>query len=565
MTSPRNLRRSTRIKAIVKYTEDSFEEKCENSPPIDTLKTEVEKQLEDIKEDVQKPLELFSEKDISGRKLYTFQTPTKRNSMMLKASQCRTPETPKSFKTLPTLRIVLDRIVTTSPRTRNSESDSENIKIKKISRKRCLPSVNSSGDESISEDSEYKPTDSEISSESDGISGESKDSENSDESEEENNKTRARNRGKSRLQKSLPKCEVQNTPRRTRRERKSIAYKDYHIKTDEYFESQSEKTITSDHTLGRLRNARLTEETLDELLKNQRHISTLHKKRICSLTENYKSFFSMWQFIMEEGYSLLIHGLGSKRSLINDFHNEIISDHPTLVINGFFPSLSIKDILDNIMDLLDLECPTNHNDCLELIEKMLRNNSDDRLYLIIHNIDGIMLRSSKAQNVLAGLAAIPNIRIIASVDHVNAPLLWDHIKRAKFNFYWWDATTFLPYQAETAYESSLLVQQSGGLALSSLQNVFLSLTSNARAIYLILVKYQLNNSSSNFTGMPFKDLYRAAREQFLVSSDLALRAQLTEFVDHKLVRTKRTYDGAEHLTIPLDKSLLKQFMEQHGS
>lgn len=79
-------------------------------------------------------------------------------------------------------------------------------------------------------------------------------------------------------------------------------------------------------------------------------------------------------------------------------------------------------------------------------------------------------------------------------------LVWDDIKRAKFNFYWWDATTFFPYQAETAYESSLMVQQSGALALSSLQSVFLSLTSNARAIYLILVKYQLNNSSHNFTG-----------------------------------------------------------------
>lgn len=65
--------------------------------------------------------------------------------------------------------------------------------------------------------------------------------------------------------------------------------------------------------------------------------------------------------------------------------------------------------------------------------------------------------------------------------------------------------------------------------------------------------------------MPFKDLYRAAREQFLVSSDLALRAQLTEFIDHKLVRTKRNVDGAEYLMIPLDKSLLKQFVEQHGS
>lgn len=72
-----------------------------------------------------------------------------------------------------------------------------------------------------------------------------------------------------------------------------------HIKTDEYFESQSGKTVTSDHTLGRLRNARLTEETLEELLTSQSHISTIHKKRICSLTENCRSFFPMWQFLLE--------------------------------------------------------------------------------------------------------------------------------------------------------------------------------------------------------------------------------------------------------------------------
>lgn len=30
---------------------------------------------------------------------------------MLKANQCRTPETPKSFKTLPVLKIVLDKLV----------------------------------------------------------------------------------------------------------------------------------------------------------------------------------------------------------------------------------------------------------------------------------------------------------------------------------------------------------------------------------------------------------------------------------------------------------------------
>lgn len=79
------------------------------------------------------------------------------------------------------------------------------------------------------------------------------------------------------------------------------------------------------------------------------------------------------------------------------------------------------------MNLLGLDCPTNPNDCLELIEKILKSNLDDRLYLIIHNIDGIMLRSSKAQNILAGLATISNIRIIASVDHINAPLRKLHL------------------------------------------------------------------------------------------------------------------------------------------
>lgn len=52
----------------------------------------------------------------------------------------------------------------------------------------------------------------------------------------------------------------------------------------------------------------------------------------------------------------------------------------------------------------------------------MRDNPNDRLCLIIHNIDGIMLRSNKTQNILASLAAIPNIHVVASVDHINAPL-----------------------------------------------------------------------------------------------------------------------------------------------
>lgn len=90
-----------------------------------------------------------------------------------------------------------------------------------------MPKVNSSGDESVSEDSEYIPSDKEISSESDKSSD--KTEENSDSEDSDMNKENNVRRGinKQKILKPLPKYEVQNTPRRTGRGRKPVAYKDY--------------------------------------------------------------------------------------------------------------------------------------------------------------------------------------------------------------------------------------------------------------------------------------------------------------------------------------------------
>lgn len=61
----------------------------------------------------------------------------------------------------------------------------------------------------------------------------------------------------------------------------------------------------------------------------------------------------------------------------------------------------------------------------------------------------------------------------------------------------------LPYTEETAFENSMLVHNSGGLALSSMKNVFLSLTNNSRGIFLIVVKNQIaNKGNANFQGLP---------------------------------------------------------------
>ena len=67
--------------------------------------------------------------------------------------------------------------------------------------------------------------------------------------------------------------------------------------------------------------------------------------------------------------------------------------------------------------------------------------------------------------------------------------------------------------------------------------------------------------TDNYHGLAFMELYRKCRAEFLVASDLALRAQLTEFRDHKLIKSKKGADGGEYLTIPLDKPTLNAFLE----
>ena len=47
---------------------------------------------------------------------------------------------------------------------------------------------------------------------------------------------------------------------------------------------------------------------------------------------------------------------------------------------------------------------------------------DLHIYLLIHNIDGSMLRGEKTQSALGHLASLPNMHLVASIDHINAPL-----------------------------------------------------------------------------------------------------------------------------------------------
>ena len=62
--------------------------------------------------------------------------------------------------------------------------------------------------------------------------------------------------------------------------------------------------------------------------------------------------------------------------------------------------------------------------------------SVDKLYVIVHDIDAVALRGEASQAALAALAAMPQVRLVASCSHRNAALLWDAQKARMFAWRW---------------------------------------------------------------------------------------------------------------------------------
>lgn len=342
----------------------------------------------------------------------------------------------------------------------------------------------------------------------------------------------------------------------------------YIIKSDDYFFNCAKKNaVTSNNKFTDIDTSRLQQAELEKLLASY-DITVKHNKQLKRIAIENQEQFTKWLHVLNEGFNVLLYGLGSKIKILSKFREHYLRNMPVLVIDGFFPSLSIKDIVNSIIkDILELsDNPTNVYDACDVITRKMSTTRNISFYIIINNIEGEPLKNQQAQTVLSKLAAVPSIHVIASIDHISAPLIWVNTQLSKFNFVWYNASSYLPYVRETSFETSSIVQQPKTLVLSSLNNVFLSLTSKTKGIYLIIVKYQLEHEKvKHYKGLPFKKLYWACREAFLVSSDLALRSQLTEFVDHEMVKIKRSSDGVEHVIIPIESNILQQFIDTYSA
>lgn len=301
-----------------------------------------------------------------------------------------------------------------------------------------------------------------------------------------------------------------------------------------------------------------------------------HVNEQAALMESYKSFYSKWLFQLRCGFGLLMYGFGSKKKLLEDFASSTLTDGGVVVINGYLPSVNMKSVISTIAEVLLDQVdnmsarnkskntpPFNSHSLKEYISFLDGpggSESDFAVYVIVHNIDGPGLRESEAQQCLAAVAACSRVRFVASVDHVNAPLLWDkQMARAQFNWWWYHTPTYAPYTIEGTFLPLILASTGAVQNARTAAIVLQSLTPNAQSVFKILADYQLAHTEEQ--GLPVQRLYTLCRERFLVSSQVTLSSHLTEFKDHELVRTRRGPDGQDYLYIPFPSEALAKLLQ----
>lgn len=284
------------------------------------------------------------------------------------------------------------------------------------------------------------------------------------------------------------------------------------------------------------------------------------KDELKELFKDHQSMYSYWNRQLSNGFNIILHGVGSKRQLLEDYRKHSVIGEAQLVING--PSCSTQQLLITFNEILQQKrggFKSQMEHCRSVCQCLTKGDGPNRLFIIVHNIEG--LQNSTGQQFLALLAKCPNVHMLASVDHVNSTLLWDHNLLSQFNWLWYDCTTFISYHDDISSEAMLKSHTDPGHTIESVTNVINTLTSNAQKIFELVARQQLDQSKPN---MAVQDCYRMCRERFLVSSEQALSAQLSEFKDHRLVTLSRTKDGSQELQITLNNHLLKQFLQHHS-
>lgn len=370
------------------------------------------------------------------------------------------------------------------------------------------------------------------------------------------------------------------------------------------------------------------DESKVNYLESEIAMTSLRAKNVSQFAEIF--------LLLKEKFTVMLYGFGSKRKLLHSFCEKFLADEHYLMINGYFPALTYRDVANQLKDALQAS-GTDRDSLVDAVE-----NLDHDFFLVIHSID--MLLSSpndRIKPLLVDLLTsqegrVDKFHLIATVDHVNSGLLFDSSTRTKVDMVWIEMKTYIPYTIERGYTlSSDNATATAKLTLNSILHVYGSLTPNAQKIFLQILDYcvekkrklleerrmlkefraakankkkdkgktmkrgrgksrrfkvieeesddeemmeiedsdeegdlphqppsaKINSQpKAEDEGLPLATLYRICREEYLVNSEITLKAQLTEFQDHNIIKIAKASDGSPIIRLLIALSLAESFL-----
>ncbi len=91
---------------------------------------------------------------------------------------------------------------------------------------------------------------------------------------------------------------------------------------------------------------------------------------VASLRSTHVLKYPVWFASLAAGNNVLVHGVGSKKSLLQDFANEYLTDGPVILLNGFRSSLNLRAFLQFIER--DVLVPSSRHRAYHAIHKLSR-------------------------------------------------------------------------------------------------------------------------------------------------------------------------------------------------
>ncbi|GAB7343660.1 hypothetical protein MBLNU457_1651t1 [Dothideomycetes sp. NU457] len=292
--------------------------------------------------------------------------------------------------------------------------------------------------------------------------------------------------------------ELRGRPKGRRRQRSPTPPQDLPPHELFFFQNRPGTSKTSTNTLA-------SKDLLnhDDYFAESKAFVDPHDKDKDYLARLHKRGYDQWVFELEQGFNICLYGYGSKRNLVLDFaehlHGSSAQPPIIVVVNGYTPLLSVKDILNTVANAVipkTVKVPAQPAALVDFIHTTLsKTPQKPNLHLIVHSLDAHPLRKQPTQAILAQLASSPHISLIATADTPSFPSLWDISLRSQYHFLFHDTTTFAPYTSEidVVDEVNSLLGRSGRRVggKDGVSYVLRSLPENARSLFRILVAEQL--------------------------------------------------------------------------